>query len=249
MAGHIRIDDFSAGYGPEEVLSRISADIPKPGITVILGQNGSGKTTLLRSLIKYTAVKGGSITVAGRDLGGISLDELPNYVAYAPAGIEDQMGFTALDIVASARNSGGWVTEDEAARALRYLRMGHVANRRFGELSSGQARMVLIARALASNAPTILLDEPTSNLDISNKRKIMDMIRVLARRRLSVVVATHDLDIALISDWVIAMKKGEIVRSGTRAELVNSQLLSGLYDTRVRVVRLSGSRLACVMDG
>ena len=248
MADHIKLNDFSAGYRSEEILRKINAEIPKPGITTILGQNGSGKTTMLRSLIKYTAVKGGSITMAGKDLGRIPLNELPNYVAYAPAWLEDQMGFTALNIVSSARISGRWITEDEAAEVLEYLHIGYLAQKRFSELSSGQMKMVLIARALASGAPTVMLDEPTSGLDISNKKRIMKMIRMLAERRLSVVVATHDLDIALISDWVIAIKNGSIIDSGARNKIISSALLSDLYDTNVRMVKLDNSRLTCVMD-
>jgi iron complex transport system ATP-binding protein len=248
LADHIKLNDFSAGYRSEEILRKINAEIPKPGITTILGQNGSGKTTMLRSLIKYTAVKGGSITMAGKDLGRIPLNELPNYVAYAPAWLEDQMGFTALNIVSSARISGRWITEDEAAEVLEYLHIGYLAQKRFGELSSGQMKMVLIARALASRAPTVMLDEPTSGLDISNKRRIMKMIHMLAERKLSVVVATHDLDIALISDWIIAIKNGSIISSGARNEVISSALLSDLYDTNVRVVKLDNSRFTCVMD-
>ena len=248
MADHIRLNDFSAGYRSEEVLRKINAEIPRPGITVILGQNGSGKTTLLRSLIKYTTVKSGYITIYGKDLGRISLNDLPNYVAYAPAWLEDQMGFTALDIVSSARISGRWITREEAAEVLEYLHIAHLAHKRFGGLSSGQMKMVLIARALASKAPIIMLDEPTSGLDISNKKRIMKMIGMLSERKLSVVVATHDLDIALISDWIIAIKNGRIINSGARNGLISSELLSDLYDTGVRVVKLDDSRLTCVMD-
>lgn len=108
---------------------------------------------------------------------------MPRYVSYSPAEIYSQMALTALDVVMSSRNGGGWVSRDEAIAVLKYLGIDDIANRRFDELSTGQKRLVLIARALASKASLLLMDEPTSNLDLGNKYRVIHTLRRIVSDR------------------------------------------------------------------
>ncbi len=248
MEDHIKLVDFSAGYGKEDVISGVYAEIRKPGINTILGRNGSGKTTLLRSLIKYTGRSSGKALFGDLDIEGIRIEDLPCYVSYSPAIINESMGFTAINMVSSARKGRGWVEKDDAMKALRLLNASSLADRNFSELSAGQMRIVLIARAVASGSPTIMLDEPTSNLDVANKAAVIRIMRELSSQGFSLLAATHDLEVAFASDWIIAMKDGKVIRSGARDDIISSASLSELYGTRIRVLRRKGKAIAYAAD-
>ena len=248
MEDHIRLMDLSAGYGKDDVIRKVYAEIRKPGINTILGRNGSGKTTLLRSLIKYTRVSSGKALFGDVDMEDIRVEDLPCYVSYSPAIINDSMGFTAINIVSSARKGRGWVEKDDAMKALGMLNASSLADRNFGELSAGQMRIVLMARAVASAAPTIMLDEPTSNLDMANKAAVIGIMKSLSLQGFSLLVATHDLDVAFASDWIIAMKDGMVIRSGKREDIISSASLSELYGARINVLRRNGKAVAYAAD-
>ena len=212
-----------------------SAEIPKFGITVILGQNSSGKTTIFRALIKCIRPKSGAIYLNGKDIEMIRIGELPNFLSYSPAELVDNIGLKVLDIVSATKRGSRWISEKEAIAALDYLGISGLSEKIFNELSTGQKRLALIARSVAAEAPIILLDEPTSSLDPTNKRKILDAIKKLSRKNAAVVIATHDLDLANESDWVIALKKGVALKSGTRKGVVTSKLLSELYESKIKI--------------
>ena len=248
MEDHIRLMDFSAGYGKRDVISNVYAEIRKPGINTILGRNGSGKTTLLRSLIKYTGRSSGKAMFGDVDIDDICVEDLPCYVSYSPAILNESMGFTAINIVSSARKGNGWVEKDDAMKALGLLNAAPLAYRNFSELSAGQMRIVLMARAVASESPTIMLDEPTSNLDVANKAAVIGIMKGLASRGFAILVATHDLEVAFASDWIIAMKDGKVIRSGKREDIISSASLSELYGTRINVLRRNGRAIAYAAD-
>jgi iron complex transport system ATP-binding protein len=117
----------------------------------------------------------------------------------------------------------------------------------FNELSTGQKRLVLIARALVSKAPLLLLDEPTSNLDLGNKYRVISILRkIVDERDITVITAGHDIDLALSSDWVVAIKDGELLAMGSPDDIINEDTLSKLYGINIKVLRLNGRRLIYV---
>jgi len=117
----------------------------------------------------------------------------------------------------------------------------------FNELSTGQKRLVLIARALVSKAPLLLLDEPTSNLDLGNKYRVISILRkIVDKRDITVITAGHDIDLALSSDWVVAIKNGELLAMGSPDDVINEDTLSKLYGINIKVLRLNGRRLIYV---
>jgi iron complex transport system ATP-binding protein len=117
----------------------------------------------------------------------------------------------------------------------------------FNELSTGQKRLVLIARALVSKAPLLLLDEPTSNLDLGNKYRVISILRKITDERgITVITAGHDIDLALSSDWVVAIKDGELLAMGSPDDVINEDTLSKLYGINIKVLRLNGHRLIYV---
>ncbi|BDR90943.1 ABC transporter [Vulcanisaeta souniana JCM 11219] len=244
----VRFVNARIGYD-EPVIKDITLSIPRPSLTTILGPNGSGKTTLLRAIIKYAKVFGGYAYIDGREISELSIGDLPKYVSYSPAEIYSQMALTVLDVVMSSRNSGGWVSRDEAIATLRYLGVGNIVGKRFDELSTGQKRLTLIARALSSKAPLLLLDEPTSNLDLGNKyRVILILRRVVSDRGITVIATGHDIDLALASDWVVAIRDGEVMAMGAPGDIINSKVLSELYGIDVEVLEVNGYRLIHVRN-
>ncbi|MGC9152576.1 MAG: ABC transporter ATP-binding protein [Vulcanisaeta sp.] len=238
----VRFVNARIGYD-EPIIKDLTLSIPRPSLTTILGPNGSGKTTLLRAVIKYAKIFGGYVYIDGKNLSEVPVSNLPKYVSYSPTEIYSQLSLTVLDVVMSARNGGGWVSEDEAMRALKYLGIDELAYRNFDELSTGQKRLVLIARALASKAPLLLLDEPTSNLDLGNKYRVISILRRIVKdREVTVVTAGHDIDLAMHSDWVIAIKNGELLAMGTPGDIINDKVLSELYDIKIEVFDVGGRR-------
>ena len=244
----VRFVNARIGYD-EPVIRDIVLGIPRASLTTILGPNGSGKTTLLRAIIRYARIFSGYVYIDSKSIDEVPIRDLPKYVSYSPAEIYSQVALTVLDVVMSSRNGDGWVNKDEAITALRYLGIDSIASKRFDELSTGQKRLVLIARALASKAPLLLIDEPTSNLDLGNKYRVIHALRKIVNDKgITVITASHDIDLALASDWVVALKNGEVMAMGHPGDVINEEVLSELYGVDVKVISVDGHRLIYVHE-
>ena len=238
----------SVGYD-EPVVRDIVIKVPRPSLTTILGPNGSGKTTILRAIIKYARVFGGYVYVDGRDIDSIPIRDLPRYMSYSPAEINPQLILTVRDLMRSARGVNGWVNDGSIREVLEFLGIHDLVDRKFNELSTGQRRLVLIARALASGAPLLLLDEPTAGLDLGNKYRVINVLRrIVDERGVTVIAATHDIDLALRSDWVVAIKDGRLLAMGDPINIINEDVLSRLYGVEVRILNFNGHKIVYV-DG
>ena len=238
--------DITFAYRPDEpVLRGVSLSATSGRFTCLLGPNGSGKTTLLRCLMGQLAPSSGAIVLGGRPLRNYRPRELARVLAYVPQQPASSLAFSAGEIVLTGRyaHTGplGLAGPGDLAVAREAMKMTDTlgfAARTLEELSGGEAQRVMIARALAQQPSVILLDEPTSHLDIRHQLNIYRMMRRLAHDWPMVVVCvSHDVNVAArLADELVLMRRGAVVASGTPAEVIRQDLLSQTYDVPVDLI-------------
>jgi ABC-type Mn2+/Zn2+ transport system ATPase subunit len=236
------VSDASVGWGRRVVLRGVSFDVHRGDYLGIVGPNGSGKSTLLRALLGLSEPITGSVarTSAWR-VGNVPQRDT----------LEPLFRFRALEVAAMAAHSGSWLPGtrnaeriDAAARALDAVRMSPMGHRVFRDLSGGQKQRVLIARALASNPSVLVLDEPTTGMDVSSEADLLDLIQHLrAERNLAVVLVTHSLHIVADEADRVGLLVGDGVRFGSPKEIVADGPLSDVYARPVHVHELHGRRV------
>ncbi|MBM6775622.1 ABC transporter ATP-binding protein [Olsenella profusa] len=245
-------------YGERPVLEDVSLRVPDGSLACVLGPNGTGKTTLFRCLLGLERPSSGTVLVNGRDVAALSPAERAREMAFVPQSHAQAFDYSALDVVlmSAAAHLGvlrapGQRDRRRAREALARVGVAELADRGFSQLSGGERQLVLIARAIAQDARSVVMDEPTSSLDFGNTARVMAQVRSLADEGLSVVVSTHAPDLAyLFSDTVLALDGGRVRASGAPQEVVTAELLSGLYGLEVGVTSLYDDRArACVPVG
>ncbi|MFK7916457.1 MAG: ABC transporter ATP-binding protein [Ilumatobacter sp.] len=209
----------------------------------LIGPNGAGKSSLLRSIAGLVP-HAGTIRVGGDLLDELSDRQRAQRVAYVPQEplIPDDMTVTDYVLLGRTPYIGYWATESKhdrqvVADTLDLLRLGDFAERRLGALSGGERQRVVLARALAQQAPILLLDEPTSALDIGHQQQALELVTELRRSQsLTVVSALHDLTLAgTYTDRLVMLHEGEVVASGPAAEVLTAQRLGAVYNVCVTV--------------
>jgi iron complex transport system ATP-binding protein len=246
--------DYAYGNGPLAVRD-VSLSSTEASMTAVIGANGSGKSTLIRMLAGLLRPRAGTI-----ELDSISLHRWEprlraRQIAYVPQSTATAFPFQVLDIVLSGRSPHtprfrfeSAADTEKAMEALENTGAAHLASRYFTGLSGGERQMVILARALAQAPRLLLLDEPSSSLDLKHRA---DLIRTLARlrkeQRLSVIMITHDLQLTGSFDQVLALRCGEVAAIGTPGEVLREHLLREIYDDpSVRSQRLGQQTLVWV---
>ena len=241
----IEIKNLNVNYGSRPILKNISLDVKRGEILAILGPNGSGKSTLIRALSGVVPASG-SLYLGGRALNGLAPAERARLMAVVPQMVSLPPAFTVLETVLLGRtpylNFLGQISakDEEIARgALVKVDALAFAERRVGELSGGEQQRVLLARALAQATPVLLLDEPTTHLDLQHQIGLLELIHRLARQEnLTVLIALHDLNLAArYADSVALIVAGEIKAQGTPKEVLQSEMLSSVYQWPVQVIQ------------
>jgi len=234
------------GYHSSEVLKDVSIEINDGKIASIVGPNGSGKSTLIKCIDHILIPGKGEISVDRINISDLSQMELARHIAYVPQSSLCVFPNTVFDAVIMGRRPDlGWTgsERDEAVvwNVLGLLGLESLALFPFNELSGGQQQKVLIARALAQETGVILLDEPTSNLDIWHQIDVMEIIHSLVKKQnITAIIAIHDLNMAArYSDTVIMMKHGEIVATGKPESVLNEENLASVYSIEAKI-RCSG---------
>jgi iron complex transport system ATP-binding protein len=235
---------LSIGYGERTLAANISFTLHDGEVIAILGPNGSGKTTLFRTLLGFTPALQGATLLDGRAISELAPSAIARAVAYVPQVSANFANFSVIEVVQMARAphlawyaSPGAKDRAIAANVLAELNIGDFAEREFNELSGGERQLVMIARALASEAKILLMDEPTASLDFGNQFLILDEIAKLKARGVAVIFTTHHPDHALrIADRTLTITHGGDVRIGVTSTVLNAASLSALYDIDIELI-------------
>ena len=247
----IRIENLSKSYGSARVLSDVTLDLPKGGITSLIGPNGAGKSTLLSLIARLIPPNTGRITVDGMDVARAPSADLARRLAILRQENHLVARLTVRELVGFGRfpHSAGRLTPaDHAAidRALDYLDLQPLASRFIDQLSGGQRQRAFVAMVLAQDTDYLLLDEPLNNLDMKHAHAMMRLLNRAAHDLgKSVLVVLHDINFASChSDRIVAMREGRIFASGTPAEIVTPDTLRDLYEMEIAVHMIEGRRIA-----
>ena len=235
----IKLNDITLSFGSRKLIEHASAHFECGRMTALLGRNGTGKSTLLRAIASLGEVQGGAIEIGGRELSELSNADLARMVAFVNTERVSVEAMTAYDLVAVGRSpytdwSGRLRSSDHEAieRSIRIAGVEHLADRYVDTLSDGECQRVMIAKALAQDTPAILLDEPTSYLDMPNRYELCTLLGRLAHEEgKCVLYSTHELDIALtLSDSIALVDTPQLLYMPTR-EMIASGSIERLFDS------------------
>ncbi|MFA6803994.1 MAG: ABC transporter ATP-binding protein [Candidatus Methanomethylophilaceae archaeon] len=244
---HIKIDDIDFSYSNAPVLNDITLDLEGPQFVTILGPNGVGKSTLIHCINKVLKPTRGSVMVDEINIDDIKLKDMAKKIGYVPYASTDSFPLTVIDTVLMGRSPhSGWRSTDEdlniVYNVLKMLHIDDLAMRSFNELSAGQHQKVMLARGLVQDPEILLLDEPTSNLDIKHQLEVTYILKDLARsHNLLVIMISHDINIASkFSDKIILLRGGTIFSIGTPQEVITEKNIKEVYGVESNIIDVDG---------
>jgi iron complex transport system ATP-binding protein len=233
------------GYGDRPVVNELTLRVPDQQVSVIVGANACGKSTLLRGLARLLKPTAGSVVLDGEAIHSLPTKQVAKKLGLLPQSPVVPDGVTVVDLVSRGRHPhqgvfGRWSAADETAvvDALTLTDTLGLADRNVDELSGGQRQRVWLALALAQETDLLLLDEPTTYLDIAHQVEVLDLLVDLNRNRgTTVVMVLHDLGLsARYADHLVAIRSGEVYAEGRPAEVVTEAMVSDVFGLRSRVV-------------
>ena len=238
--------DLTVSYDHRIAVADVTLTLKLGEITAIIGPNGAGKSTLLRTLNGQLRPSSGAILLDGEPLQRLSRRTISRRIAVVAQEAELRFPVTVLEFVLGGRfawatNAGwGWETERDlnvAVAVLRETELGELSGRLMNELSGGERQRALMARALATEAPILLLDEPTANLDLSHQATLLTVVRNRCNSgEAGALVVTHDINLAAqFADSIVLMKQGRSVQAGTPKAVLQPQILQDVFGVKVIV--------------
>ena len=243
----LSVEGLTFSYGKKTVLREVSFEVPSGCVLGLLGPNGTGKTTLLKAVGALHRPKSGRCLLDGEDLLSMSTAARAKRAAYVPQSTHAPFPARVIDIVMLGRMpflrySPTQRDKEIAAGALSRLGLEELAFRDIGALSGGERQRVLIARALAQQPKLLLLDEPTSSLDLKNQLQTMGLVRDLAREeKLTAVISIHDLNLAaLFCDRFLMLKEAQVFAFGGAEEVLPSANIKSVYGVEAEVRQFRG---------
>ncbi len=241
----LNIDGLTVNYGKRRVLHGASLRVNSGEVLALIGPNGSGKSTLIRAVSGVIPIDSGTVQVDGRALADLSTMERARYLAVVPQARNMPPAFSVYETILLGRTPYlGWLgragehDHERVRYALERTQLAPLADRMVGELSGGEQQRVLLGRALAQDTPVLLLDEPTTHLDLQHREGLVHLVRELAlSRELAVLMVLHDLNLAsLYADRVSLLVDGEIQAAGTPSEVLTEERLSQVYHVPVHII-------------
>lgn len=239
----IRLENLRLGYGPRLLVEQASAALPAGSLTALLGRNGSGKSTLLRALIGQEKPQAGSIRLNGQPLSRLTPETMARTVAFVNTERVRVANLRCKDVVALGRAPyTNWIgrmqAQDETVvyQTLEQTGMTDYAERTMDRMSDGECQRIMIARALAQQTPIILLDEPTSFLDLPNRYGLGKLLAQLAHEQNKCIFfSTHELDIALSLCDAVALIDRPVLHYRPTTDLIQSGLLDKVFGDSLRL--------------
>lgn len=238
----LTINNLSFSYAGTQVLKNVNLNVKLGELVTIVGPNGSGKSTLLKCINRILKTKQNTILIDDQDTSKLNLKELSKLLGFVPQTSTSTFPFTVFDVVMMGRKpyihwNIGERDNDIVAQMLEFLGISHLAMRQFPELSGGEQQKVIIARALAQQPQILLLDEPTSSLDIKHQLEILCILKGLAQsKERSVIVTMHDLNLASrFSDRMLMLKSGSIYAMGNPEDVLTAKNIEAVYGIKADV--------------
>jgi len=235
----ISADRLSVGYSRKVIVNGIEFEVKQGEILTLIGPNGAGKSTVLKTIAGYLKRLDGTVMVGNRDMLEFSEKEMAKRLSVVLTERISPELMTCREVVETGRypytGSFGLLTEKDRAvveNAIEKVSMQDYADVDFSSVSDGQRQRVMLARAICQEPEILILDEPTSYLDIHHKIQFLEILRSLAKeKQMAVILSMHELDFAeKISDYVLCIKGGKITLSGTPDKVFTAENIMGLYD-------------------
>jgi iron complex transport system ATP-binding protein len=244
-SGRLSARDLTLGYGEHVVVEHLDLDVLDRGVTAVIGPNGCGKSTLLRALGRLLRPQGGQVLLDGQQIDKLPTREVARVLGMLPQSPIAPEGLTVTDLVARGRHPHqAWFRqwsrgdEDVVAEAMAWTGVLDLAERPVDALSGGQRQRAWIAMALAQGTDLLLLDEPTTHLDLAHAVDVLDLVdRLHHDRGRTVVMVMHDLSLAArYADHLVAMRDGRIVAQGAPRQVLTPELLADVFDLHAAVI-------------
>lgn len=241
----LRTEQLTIGYDDKTVITDLTVDIPDGRVTAIVGPNACGKSTLLRGLARLLKPSSGQVILDGADINSLHTKEVARRLGLLPQTSIAPEGITVADLISRGRfphqkvlRQWSSADADAVAEAMRATAIEELSGRLVDELSGGQRQRVWVAMVLAQETPLVLLDEPTTYLDIAHQVELLDLFAKLNHEQDRTVVAVlHDLNHACrYADHIIAMKAGKIVAQGVPKEVITEDLVLDVYGLACQII-------------
>tara|TARA_Y100001968_G_scaffold308443_1_gene327207 strand:+ start:4955 stop:5758 length:804 start_codon:yes stop_codon:yes gene_type:complete len=239
------VENLNFSWGRNHVLKDASISIGENELVAILGVNGAGKSTLLKCINKILTPSSGKIRISGDDIAQYNLAKLATKVSYVPQSVLTSFSMDVFDVVLLGRRPHiTWRISDKdrdmVSETLRYLGLEDFAFRRFDQLSGGERQRVIIAKAIAQDPCLLLMDEPTSDLDLKNQIEVMKRMREIVSdtsKPKSALIAIHDINVAArFADRIVLLHQGEIMAEGTPETVLTEENIAEVFGVTSSIV-------------